>query len=219
MKQALALIGLAFSAACNGGGNGVVTDPPSVGEINERLERADTMRDRVLGYAGTSWDSIPDVGSADFKGMGRAVIDQTEGSRSDDVTIVGYLQMTADFEDGTIDGTLTNMQGHTGRAPRSGNVFDVDGRIRIGNRASDLERRPIGATNIWSANYGGSVDTPEGEIDMRGELEGRFRGTRVSASGTEASIRSLYGSDDDGRATVDGRRAAGFDFEVFGLNN
>ena len=221
MKHALTLAALILGAACNGDGNGVVATPPTAAAVNERLDRADTMRDRITGFAGTSWDAMPDTGQAEFSGMGRATIDRTGGGKGDDINLVGYVVLTADFEELEVSGEMMNIQGYTGRNARNSNVFDADGRIQIGNKSSEIETgiSNSGLTNRWNANYRGTVDTPEGDIDLRGDLAGRFRGTAIRDGGADVSIKSIFGSDTDTQATVDGDAVNGATFEVFGLNN
>lgn len=211
---------LALVAAC--GGSGTTPPPPGPTAIElfeDRLDREDAMNDRISGYAGTAFDAIPDTGSATFRGMGTATIDRDDSTRSDDINLVGFVRLDADFRDQELSGAMSEIQGYTGRNPSASKLFDANGRIVIGGRSSELERTNSGATNRWSADYRGTLGTPEGRIVMDGELEGRFRGTQLSNGGRDADIRAIMGSDSGGNATVGGRNADGMNLDVMGLND
>lgn len=215
----IALLTLTACGGSSGGGVAGISNPMNGDEVQERVTRQELMEDRVMALPGTAFDQVPNKGSAEFRGMGRVEMG-FDGAR-DDLALVGFAVLTADFSDDTLTGTVTNIEGHTGNRPRDNNVFDVDGTIFVGdnpgggNLSSDINDK----TNQWSSEYRGRLQSDLGRINLDGELEGRFRGTRPGATGGLSTIKTIGGSSTNGVATLDGDRADDMLFEVYGLND
>jgi len=209
------MVSLSACGGSSGGGvAGVSGGPTQLEALEERLERQERMEDRILDLPGSSWPAVPVTGSAKFNGMSTVVIDRTGPGRSDDINLVGFAEVTADFRRDEITGQVSNIQGYTGGRPRADTLFDVTGRIRIGQNASDLTDTATTRTNAWETDYAARLGTPEGEIRLNGQLEGRFRGTRPNFAPGQSILKAQAVRDDDGRATVDGTRANGMEIHV-----
>ncbi|SEQ28798.1 hypothetical protein SAMN05428995_103467 [Loktanella sp. DSM 29012] len=205
-------LGLSALLSACGGGGGVTVDRDFVVGKADQFE---VLSDRLDTIAPTQFTAMPTSGSASFKGAGGFFVENNVNRTSDDLTIVGDADITANFSRGTVTGDVTNLFGVVGANPRTGRFFDVDGDIQLGRRGSSIGR---GAPNNFATTYDGTLRTDsDGTFVLRGTVDGKFGGTIPSAAKTPDTIRAIAGVDEDAGITRNGR-AIDAEFLVFGEN-
>ena len=207
-RTALASFVCLLLSACGGGG-GLVGDSPAVAP-SEALSALDLARQtratlrRTTTLPGTAFTAMPESGTATFNGVGAVGVDLDS---SDAVAVIGDATVTADFANRSLRGRIDDLRGiREGDATRPQEV-GVDGGIDIGGRSSIGQ----GAPNDAAARYRGRIAIEDGPtLDLRGRLEGKFRGTIAPRAGTPDTIRAL--SLEDSRPRIvdgDGRALTG----------
>lgn len=225
-KTALVVTTLLFIQACSSGESGPKVSNPlpdptlTVASLEERFDRHESMGDRVDGYAGTGFETVPTRGSATFNGVGTITVDPDRARTADDVTLVGFARITTDFADDAVTGQITNIEGYDGRRPTNDSIFPVLGRVNIGGRASDIVDNDEGRTNRWNADYQARLELRQRDVStlrLDGELDGQFRGARP-AQPTPKIISGIRADDSDGRAIYNGTEASSMSISINALN-
>ena len=187
-RTALASLACLLLAACGGGGGLVGDSPVAPSETLSALDLARQTRAtlrRTTTLPGTAFTAMPDSGTATFTGIGAVGVDVDS---RDVLAVIGDATLTADFANrslrGRIDGLRALREGD-GTGPQ---VVGVDGAIDIGGRSSIGQ----GVPNDAAARYRGQIAIEDGPtLDLRGRLEGKFRGTIAPEAGTPDTIRAL----------------------------
>lgn len=86
-------------------------------------------------------------------------------------TLVGDLQLTADFGAGTMDGSATNFLNFDSEAEK---VKNVSGQITFSNGVIGEEN-----TNDFVMDANGSLTSGALDIDIDGQVDGTFKGTPI----------------------------------------
>ncbi|RYH03073.1 hypothetical protein EU805_04890 [Salipiger sp. IMCC34102] len=213
--RSFSVCALLLTLLCACGDGGLVDDDSR--DVIALLRDAERTSERLGDLPGTAFDAMPTSGRATFEGLGGVFIDPVIARDSDDLSIFGDARLDADFRRGTITGRVDNLVGVQGLNPATGERFDVDGTIEIGDRGS---RIGAGAPNDARATYTARLATEDrGTFDVRGTANGKFLGTRASEAGTARAPRGLRLQDDDltARRRGDDRILTGT-FDVFGEN-
>ncbi len=115
---------------------------------------------------------MPDSGTATYNGY-------MTGSPSSDVDVVAELEITADFDAGTLDGSATNVN-------------------LLADASSDLETQVLTGTLDVTGSFAGTVMTADVTGDLGGSVQG-FDATFVTDVGLEGDFMSSdpLGTDSD----------------------
>lgn len=177
---------------------GAISDVVDALDFKDIADANFAIRSDFDDLPGTIPASLPKGGTASFDGAARVFIDPVLASTSDNILMYGDAEMIADFDAGTMTGSVTNLQGADGISASGANTFDVTGEIEIGGQNSS-----IGGVrdNDWSAEYAGDVTIPYGTYALSGQLDGQFVGTNPDA---EIQVRGIYAEDNAGVAVLDG---------------
>lgn len=195
---------VACVAACGGG---------TVKSAQERFEEdflaIDAQAASLIDTPGTKFTAMPSNGAAEFEGAAVIVILPDEFDESQDIIVIGDAEITADFEDATLTGEVTNLEAGTNFVSDTNyDVVNVEGTVEIGGEQSqigvdpddNLQDRP----NQWFADYSGDLEIQGDTYSVGGTLLGDFRGTRSNPEGGQSVIKGLVGSSPDGYAAING---------------
>ena len=191
------------------GGDGGLVDNSTPDEI-QTLSATDLARRtgatyrRVTSLPGTAFVAMPTSGVATFDGLGTVAVDPDS---ADAIAVVGDAAMTVDFGARTLRGRIDGLRGLQGDRIADVREVPVDGAITIGGRSAIGQ----GAPNDASVRYRGDMTFADGRtLDVRGRLDGKFRGTMASKAGTPDAPRALNLGDGSPRLTDGaGRRIPG----------
>ena len=181
--------------------------------------QADTLRD----MEGTAWKTVPTSGSASFVGGGRIIINPNPNTISDDIRIVGDLSIVADFEQATMTGAISNMQGVGELSVNDATPFDVEGSVVLGaghsvvgtDTAGTLTTRP----NEWYVDYAGSLGILGETYVLDGGIDCGFVGTRGHASSDAQAIHVVIGNTAHGETVTNGQgNQLPIFIKIFGVN-
>ena len=196
---ATALLGLV--AACGG-------TQSALGDFEDRIQVGRDQAARINALPGTAFRAMPTSDSAVFTGSAGLIIDPVAATDDDDIVVIGDTRMTADFDAGTMTGTITNMQAATDITDNSADISGVDGIIRIGDNTSiigdDVDDNLTNQPNEWYADYAGTLEINSDTYQVEGNVSGRFLGTRVTPRAGLSPVRAIVGTDDDGFAVMNG---------------
>lgn len=160
-----------------------------------KIERALSAVNRVSDYESldsridvlpqTAVADLPTQGSADFDGMGNLQIRPSNGSST--LQILGDVNMTADFGDGTLTGNMTEMRGASGTRLTNTKFFDAVGEITFGGRTSSIGDLSGNGAAGFETDFRGSFDT-----DVRGQwtVDGMLVGAFVGDNGPSGLVGS-----------------------------
>lgn len=164
ISKAVAVLGTLTLTACGGGGggsssgNGNTTVTPS---YNNLLGHFEDFSDRYDLDDPTAYDNLttsaemPVRGTATYKGAG--VYRPASTPKAAPPPIVGQARMTADFNDGTVSGRVTNLKASPGNRTSGGRIkmegeiseFAVDavvaGNLDLNGKTHKFTDRALGA--------------------------------------------------------------------------
>lgn len=197
---------IATLTACGGGGG--TSGPSELDEFKDRFDSAEAQVDRLQAMSLTGRAYMPATGSASFTGTAGIIIDPVEATDRDDIVILGTSRMTANFNRGTMTGSITDMTAATNLTETGADIHNVNGSIRLGIGESvigdDVDDNRTNAHNQWYADYVGTLRFDGDRYDVGGAVDGVFLGNRVNASGGQSSVRGILGVDEDGYASING---------------
>ena len=206
LRTATLLAATALLTACSGGG-GSGAAGPSGDAVVSRIDRFTATNERAYSYSPTRPGAVPDSGSARFDGQAVAFFPSPRDIEEEDVSLIGRTRLTANFAQGTVTGTIRNVEGHFGDRPVSDrDAFALPGEVRIGSRDSAIGGD---AAAGWSADYRGTLGSGDARIALGGTLDGQFRGTRTSPRGDLSTVRAATATDLSADAVVFGDRRDG----------
>ena len=153
-------------------------------------------REKYRDMPGTAFTAMQATGTARFDGAARVFIDPVAATDGDNLLLYGDLQMQADFDAGTMTGTIDDIRGGTNITENSVDTVAVGGSIAIGSNQNSIgEGRP----NNWSADYAGDLVFFGDTFAVSGQLDGQFVGTDPNAT---PGFRGIYAADNAGISTV-----------------
>lgn len=134
---------------------------------------------QLNGVFNTAFKGMPITGTARYNGQSGLVLTSAAG---DDFLLLGDGALLADFQNGTMDGTLGSFRGVIlpGGAGPAGAVTDYAGTIVLANGAIGVTR-----PNDFDADFDGTLTGGGNVIFVTGDIYGDFKGT---------PIRGLLGS-------------------------
>ncbi len=194
-------------------------------EYANRLQDEERMLNRVQELHPTAFAAIPTAGSASFEGTGNFYIDRDRTTTGDGLFILGDASITADFEERTVTGDITNFVGATNITLVGENevnvadieALDVSGRIDlglnesfIGDDAGTRTNRP----NDWFADYQGTLVADGETYALDGEIDGQFYGTRVNNPNTDFPIKAIAGAEELYSGSTATRQSDGTVFDL-----
>ena len=183
-------------------------------------EAGAAMSAEVNALSNTAFSAIPSSGAVTFLGYGGLVIENMEATPDDDIFVVGDARLTADFDDNSMTGSVTNLAAAEAGASE---LLDISGEILIGSNQSflgdDFDDNLTNRPNQWYADYSGDLTIAGDLYALEGSLTGDFVGTRVNQPEGESPIRAISAFDEDGFAVVNGAvEEVGVAFEIVAEN-
>jgi hypothetical protein len=176
--------------------------------------------DEVQALSNTAFTDIPVSGAVSFQGFGGLVIENSSETEADDIFVVGDARLTADFDDNTMTGSVTNLLA----AEFAGSeLLDISGEIAIGGTESflgdDVDDNRTNRPNQWYADYAADLIIEGDTYAVEGALTGDFVGTRTAPAEGLSPIRAISAIDDQGFAVVNGAfEEVGVTFEIIAEN-
>lgn len=174
----------------------------------------------VDALSNTAFSAIPASGAVTFRGYGGLVIETAGATAANDIFVLGAARLTADFDDNTMTGAVTNLLA----AEFGGSeLLDVSGEIAIGGTESflgdDVDDNRTDRPNQWYADYAADLTIEGNTYGVEGALTGNFVGTRVDPAAGLSPIRAISALDDQGFAVVNGGlEEIGVTFEIIAEN-
>lgn len=200
LRITLPFIAIGALSACAGSGSGGQDD---LDNFKIRASRALAQAERLNELSPTGAAYMPVTGSADFTGNAGIFIDPDLDIDSDDIEIIGRADLTANFNDGTVTGAVTNMKAATNITDTSADISDVRGQVNIGRNQSGIGNdagNVNDAHNEWNADYAGTLGIQGNSYELGGSLNGIFLGNRPDPSEGQSSIKGIAGGDEAGDA-------------------
>lgn len=194
-------------------------------EYANRLEAEERMLNRVEALSPTAFAAMPTAGSATFEGTGNFYIDRDRSTTGDGLFIIGDATITADFQEGTVTGDVTNFAGATNIKLVGANEvnvsdiesMDVSGRIDLGLNESmigDDDGTRTSRPNDWFADYQGTLVADGETYALDGEIDGQFYGTRVDNPNTDFPIKAIAGAEELYSGSTATRQSDGTVFDL-----
>jgi hypothetical protein len=157
IKLSIILAGTCVLAACGGGGGGAAS-------LEDQMNTGEELIERFGDADRTAVDDMPMTGTATYDGVAEL--------RTNEASVGADLELVADFEASSVDGTFDNFNDPEG-FEIGGSVSVSDGQIVGNSLAGDLdgqltvEGEDVGVTGAIFGEFVG--ENAEG---IRGELEG-----------------------------------------------
>ncbi|MCK0169133.1 transferrin-binding protein-like solute binding protein [Jannaschia sp. S6380] len=188
VKSAVAILAVAGLSACGGGGGG-----GDAAGFTDLRDDSVALADRVSSLPLTTRADMPVTGTATYSGGAAFAVDRTlddvvdsrtgDANLDDDaITAFGDLQMTADFDGGTIRGRIDDL--------RDRDLGEIDGSIALRDgRINDTE---------FLVAAEGTIRVEDELEQIDGRIGGEFRGDDAAAlrGGGDATIGNSAGTSD-----------------------
>jgi len=160
---------------------------------------AEIAQSDLIYTSNSRFDAIPQSGTAHFEG-GLAVI--VEDQSSADYTAFGFVDVTANFSDKTLD--VENDGFVTRRDTDNDTIQTATGSI-------DLTNGIIGAQQANSVEFdiAGEVVSDQATISIDGNLFGAFKGS--------PELKGIYADEGNGITMINGVRARSVQVQLFAL--
>lgn len=221
-----------FLSACSSnssnGSNSPSTDTSGVlsaAAVNERMTSADAQILKIIGdgtannpgIPGTGFSRIPTAGKASYRGVSTVMISDGGNMVLDAVGISNVnVNFGAAAGESVVTGNLRNMRALNA----AGEAERVEGELLLsgGNIGKDFDGAPVTARqNSLFANYAGNLTAFGETYGIRGELEGKLRGTRTNTD--KLSVVRAVELADTGAAVTAGQAGLTADIMVAADND
>lgn len=151
--------------------------------------------DRAYAATPTPADEMPMANGAIYRGGADISLTPTGATQGDALAIFGESEIRVDFENSAVTGEVTDMFGAALSGKFDIEEFDVNGTIQIGENSSSIGQ---GTESNWTADYEGTLETRDGDIELDGVLNGHFGGQAGDGNGAASTI---HGDESLGSAT------------------